>query len=222
LHIFVYMSSNRKNLNLTYFIIGFLLALFFTFITCEATGGFGVPDRNDKVEVDTVYVDRVIKVPGKSGSFETIKPNPKTVYQADPVLLKKYQSLKTEKERLEAYIYAITKRKYEKVYTSKDSIVTITVNDSVTGTLDWQGVAFDIKPRDVIIKEKIITNTIEKYPDFSLMVGAGARAPLNFNQPMAFELTLGVEDNKGFTYQVSYDTQQYVGFRLTKKLFTKF
>jgi len=216
------MSSNRKNRNLTYFIIGFIVALLISVVACEASDRFGVPDNNDKTETDTVYVDRIIKVPGQSGSFENPKPDPEIVYKADPELLKKYQDLETEKERLEAYIHAITRRTYEKSYVSNDSIVTITVKDSVTGTLDWQSVAFDIKPRDVKIQEKIITNTIEKYPDFSLMLGAGVRAPLSFNEPLAFEAVIGIEGKNGLTYQLSYDTQEYVGFRLTKKLFTKF
>ena len=205
-----------------WFAIGFVIAILFVIISCEMTDGFGKIDRNDKVQTDTVYVDRIIKVPGQSGEFETPTPDPKIVYETDPELLQQYQDLKTKKERLEAYINAITKRVYETAYTSNDSIVTITVRDSVTGTLDWQNVVFDIKPREVKIQEKIITNTIEKYPDFSIMAGAGVRAPLTFNEPMVFEAALGIEDKKGWIYQVTYDTDQYVGIRLTKKLFTKF
>lgn len=216
------MTSQQFKYKLRWFTLGFIVAALLVIISCEVTDDFGKVDRNDRIETDTIYVDRIIKVPGQSGEFETLEPTPKIEYREDPVLLGKYKSLKTEKERLEAYINAITKRVYEVSYTSQDSIVTINVKDSVTGTLDWQNVVFEIKPREVKIEEKIITNTIEKYPDFSIMVGVGTRAPLTFDKPMIFEAVIGVEDKKGFIYQGTYDTEGYVGFRLTKKLFTKF
>lgn len=216
------MAANKNNSKLTWFIVGFFFALFLGIISCEVTDGFGIIDNNDKVEVDTVYVDRVIEVPGQSGEFDTEEPEPKIVYQADPKLVLEYKKLQDENQRLEAFIKAVTKRVYENTYVSNDSIVTIKVKDSVTGFLDWQNVVFDIKPREVTIQEKIVTQTVEKYPDFSIMAGVGTRASLSVSKPVIFEAVFGIEDKKGYTYHLTYDTEQYMGFRVTKKLFTKF
>lgn len=178
----------KRDKRLTFFAIGFILALLINAIGCESKDKFGRPDSNDKIQVDTVYIDRIIEVPGKQGSFEDLKPEPRIIYKADPNLLEAYNLLKDEKERLQAYIDAITIRTYEKQYVSADSIVKITVKDSVTGTLDFQSVAFDIAPQEVQIQEKVITRTIEKYPDFTMSLGGGIKVPTLPNGQFSFEL----------------------------------
>ena len=212
----------KKDKRLIYFIIGFITALLITAIGCEKKDKFGQPDSNDILKTDTVYVDRIVEVPKKSGSFKDSLPEPKIVYKADPVLLEKYNQLETEKQKLEAYISAITKRTYQKMYISSDSIVKIEVKDSVTGTLDYQSVTFDIAPQKVKIKEKVVTNTIEKYPDLTISLGAGMKLPTSFNDPMSFEGVIGVKGKKGYNWQLGVDTRKEVRLTLTKDLFTKF
>ena len=193
-------------------------------------------DSNDKIIIDTVYVDRVIKIPERIEVFKDNSPKAKIVYKQDPVLLEQYTTLSDENEKLKKYIEAITIRTYEKKYMSKDSVVTIMVKDSVTGILNSQSVVFQLAQQEVVFKEKIINKTIEKKPDFSLSFGLGVRIPHFFrgsgsekvngfplpSEPLSLEGVLGMKDKKGYGYSLGVDTQGGATFTLTKDLFIKY
>jgi len=189
-------------------------------IGCEARDNS--IDDNDIVTIDTVYVDRIIKVPQIKGSFKDSIPDPVVIYKADPRLLKQYTDLEGENDKLKKYIEAITIRSYEKTYVSADSIVLITVRDSVTGTLNFQSVDFIIAEREVVFKEKIITKTIEKRPDFSLNLGVGVKVPTLSQEAISFEGVIGIKNKKGLGYQLGVDTNKELRFTLTKDLFIKY
>ena len=205
---------------ITFFLLGVVSALLFTAFNCEDKNG--VVDGNDRVTVDTVYVDRIIKVPEITGSFEDSIPDPKVVYVADPDLVRQYTDLEDENEKLKKYIEAITIRTYEKTYVSPDSIVSITVRDSVTGTLDFQNVDFTVAEREVLFKERLITKTIEKYPDFSLSLGAGVKVPTAPGGSFSAEGVIGVRIKRGYGFQLGVDTNTDVRLTITKDLFIKY
>ena len=205
---------------LKYFLAGALLGLLLTLIKCE--GSNGVVDDNDTVKIDTVYVDRIIKIPEIREVFKDRYPEPVIIYKADPDLLKQFEELEDENEKLKRYAEAITKRDYEKTYVSTDSIVKITVKNSVTGTLDFQSVDFTVAEQEAIFREKVITKTIEKRPDFALSLGAGIKVPTILSAPLSFEAVIGVKSKKGFTYQLGVDTDKEFRFTLTKDIFIKY
>ena len=205
---------------LTYFLMGALLMLLLNAIACEDRRG--TIDGNDKVTIDTVYVDKIIKVPEIKEVFIDSIPDPKIIYKADPKLIKDFKELEDENEKLRIYAEAITKRTYEKTYVSADSIVRITVKDSVTGVLDFQSVDFNVAEREIVFREKVITKTIEKRPDFSLSMGAGIKVPTLLDRPLSFEAVIGIKTKRGFGYQLGIDTNKEFRLTLTKDLFIKY
>ena len=219
---------------ITYLIIGIFIALVFHAMFRRADRISG--DNNDRIIIDTLYVDRIIKVPERVEVFKDSTPEPKIVYKENKELLEQYTSLTDENEKLKKYIEAITMRTYEKKYVSKDSVVTVTVKDSVTGTLNFQSVIFKLAQQEIVFKEKIINRTIEKKPNFSLSLGVGLRIPHalrgsgspkvdNYplpSDPISFEGVVGVKDKKGYGYQLGIDTQGGARFTITKDLFIKY
>ena len=206
----------------TFFVMGVVIALLFNAIACDDHDDSHAPDSNDVIKTDTVYVDRVINLPGKTETFIDSVFIPKIIYKPDQELLDRYNELQTDNDRLQAYIDAITLRTYQNSYVSSDSLVKITVTDSVTGKLNSQKVSFDIAPREITIQEKIITNDVYKYPDFSISLGVGIKVPAIPGRAQSFEGVLGIEDRRGFQYQLGVDTRKEFRLTITKKLWTKF
>jgi hypothetical protein len=205
---------------MTYFIIGAVVALLINLRACEKKSE--LRSHDDRVVIDTVYVDKIIKVPEIKEVFINLTPEPKIIYKADPDLLKQFSDLEDENEKLKIYAEAITKRTYEKTYVSADSVVKIVVKDSVTGVLDFQSIDFNISEREIIYRDKIITKTIEKKPDFSISLGAGIKVPTIFSDPVSLEAVIGIKSKKGFGYQLGIDTNKEFRLTLTKDLFTKY
>lgn len=205
---------------LTYFLVGVFLTLLLNVISCEDREG--IIGNNDTVSLDTIYVEKIIKVPQIKEVFIDSTPEAQIIYKADPKLLKQYIDLEDENQRLKKYAEAVTKSLYERTYVSADSIVKIIVKDSVTGTLDFQSVDFNVSEREVLFKEKIVTKTIEKRPDFSLSLGAGIRIPTLLSEASSIEVVIGMKSRKGFNYQLGVDTNKAFRFMLTKDIFIKY
>lgn len=187
---------------------------------CQVGKGKGA-DNNDRVKFDTIYVTKTITVPEIREVFVDSTPDPVVVIKADQGLVDDYLALQDENERLQKYIEAITKRFYEQTYTTEDSLVTVTVRDSVTGTLDFQNVDFTVREQEIEYQEKTVIQTIEKYPDFILSAGAGVKAPMQPDGTFSFEAALRARTKKGWNYEVGLDTNKELRLTLTKDIFVK-
>jgi len=218
----------------TYFIVGIFAAMVCHAIYRRTDRLSGNPA--DKVKIDTIYVDKVIRVPGKIKVFKQDNPKPEIVYKADEKLLRGYEAITKENEKLKKYIEAITTRVYEKKYTSGDSLVTVVVKDSITGFLKSQEVVFRLKEQEIPFKERIINKTFEKYPKLTISLGASLRVPNVFKglgsytaqecrplkEPTLVEGIIAVKSRKGYQYQVGIDTQGGARLALIKDLFIKY
>lgn len=183
------------------------------------------PKAGSTTKTDTVYITKTIKIPEVKGNFETKNPKPKDgVMVYDRALLNKYNDLKSENEKLKAYQKAVEIKEYENTYKyEKDEKVTITVSNTVTGSLTNQKVSFNIPEREIEYKERIITNTTtEKLkPSFIISGGVSAQSSTDLiNLKPSVGLTVGFKNKSGYTLDVNYNTNRNVMITLKKDILT--
>ena len=207
------------------FVVILLLIGFFVYTSFLSDYTIVKKERVDKVTVDTMYVEKELKVPARSHSFENNKPEPKIVYEENPIntkLLNDYKSLKTDYEKLKKYEEAVTVREYDTTYVSKDSIISVRVKDIVTGTLDKQYVSVEVAEQYIKYREKVITKTIEKYPMFSIRGGVGFVVPTIPTRSPTLEAALGFSNHKGYNIDFGINLNQDIRVTLTKDIFVKY
>jgi len=216
------MTENIKNkikTVISVLVVG-LSILYFSSKSCS-----NEPSVGTKTKTDTIYVTKTIKVPEIKGSFETKNPKPKDgVIVYDRNLLNKYNELKSENDKLKEYKKAIQVKEYENVYKyDKDDKVTVTVKNTVTGSMTNQKVEFFIPEREIEYKEKIITNTtiIRTKPSFIISAGGSLQASTDLlNMKPSVGATIGFKNKSGYTLDVNYNTNQNVMITLKKDILT--
>jgi hypothetical protein len=212
------------------YIFGGVIALIL--IVSFLSSSFTITRRGfqDTVKTDTIYKTRTITVPEKQGTFTNIQPQPQIVVVPIPnnngnynsKLASDFAKLKSDNEKMQKYLEAIAQRVYENKYTSKDSTVTVTVKDTITGFLKSQQVDFNIKERPIEIVEKEIKTTITKYPKFSLSAGLGVSTGNFINPAPSLSANIGFRNKKGWELIMSGDTNKNFSLILKKDIFTKY
>jgi hypothetical protein len=145
---------------------------------------------------DTLYIDKVIKIP---------EVREKIVYR-NPV------PVETK------VIGKDTIRKYKHVYKDSTGVAEITVSDSIAGRLLGQVVDIKIKEREVKYQEKVVTTTITKTlkPSFVLSMGVTAVSGLNGS----YGVEVGIKNSKGLNLDLGYDSNKNFTVGIKKDVFT--
>ena len=158
-----------------------------------------------------VEVPRIVKV------FDTVYMPPTIVIKENKELVSKYEELKTENEKLQAYKDATSERVYNRTFS--DDTQDISVYSKVSGKLVEQSVKYDIKPREIttVVKETV---SVPIEPKRSLRAGAEMGIPLNQTQlDPVFKGNIMLENKKGLMLSAGYDTEQRVWAGVIVKLF---
>lgn len=186
-----------------------------------------IPGSVNDDRIDSIL--RVVSIPRIEGTF--ILPAPEPIYIKVPQkgstntgmsdeMLKAFQELKDDNAKTRAYAKVIALKYYEKIY--QDSVVTITVKDSIEGgNLVYQEVDWVFKEHKV----KFYENIYYMKPKFTLSVGAQLQSggdEIGSNPQLFF--TLGVTNKKGWKYtggiNVLEKNEYMIG--LEKNVFTKY
>lgn len=190
---------------LTSFLMGVVVGVLILITTYKL-----LPTSVDNIVVDTVYVDREIIIPEIKEVFIHVKPKPTSV---DTVLVYKTDTVPTP----------IISRTYENTYTSKDSVATVVVKDSILdGELEKQEVLFEVKERPIQYKDKIITKTITKKPVLAISLGAAVRASEETLDRASVVGFVGVRGKNGLEVMVGYDTNKTFTVGIKKDILTIF
>ena len=157
-----------------------------------------------------------IEVPGVEMVFDTIYMPTPVVSREDPELVKKYQELKSENEKLEAYRSATRTRLYSETF--KDSIQEVTVFSQVAGKLQQQSIHYKTEPRSI---ETIIRDTIpiEIEPKRNIMFGGEVGVPMVIGSNVVFKGNIMLENKKGQILSVGYDTEGRIWAGAAFKIF---
>lgn len=198
---------------LPYVVIVALLVMQFT-----SKSFFGKSPKNDIV-IDSTLV--VKNTPQKQGNFRIEKPQPIVVVVPNNnrdsyinSLLSELKSIKETDKQQSKLLKELALRVYEKTY--KDSIVTITVKDSVNGHLQSQNVQWTVKPQKVRYYEKKVTEKVT--PRFVISAGIGLDG---FENPQ-LKGVIGFKNKKGYELQLGASSNQRYSLTLKKDLFTKY
>lgn len=207
--------STLKKL-LPWIVIGGLLIFIFLNKSCE--GNDTTQPKQDTTERDTVYVTKTI--PGDTITITQTEFVP--VGEEENVKLKKtVEELKNDKERLEYLLAELTIKTYDTTYSFNRG--SLQISDTVQGTL--LGRYWNLKLDPIEYEEKIITNTITKYPKFAVTGGLGVGIETDFKY--TFEdpyvgVYLGFRNRKGYTFEAGYTTNYQLQLKLSKDLFIQY
>lgn len=203
-------------------IVGFMLYIFIS--------------NNNRVNVEKHSKDRIdsilktLVIPEKKGEFRTISPQPIIITipernsnsnRLSDELLKRFEQLESDNAKTRAYAKAIALKVYEKTY--KDSLVSITVKDSIEGgDLTSQNVSWNIKKQEIKYHDKIIT----KYPLYSISGGIGVNSVIDETGSYKTQISplIGYRNKEGWQLEVGTNIFNLKEFRidLTKDIFTKY
>lgn len=175
--------------------------------------------NTEENRIDTIVQIKTIKE--KTGEFSnqrpiiiyTQPPNQNNAYIND--LKTNLNEMATQQEKINKLLLELSQRVYQKKY--EDSIVSITVTDTVNGRLQWQGVKWKVK------EQKYKTYTIEKKlkPKFAISAGGGIDVkPYPFNT--AFKAVIGVKNKKGTSLQLGLNTNKQYSLTFLQDLFVKY
>lgn len=156
------------------------------------------PVNETKTTIDTIFVDRVIKIP-------EIK---EVIVYKDPV-------------PVDIQVVGVdTIRKYSKTYTDSTGVAEVTVDDSVNGRLLRQQVNIKVKEREIKYKERIVktTNTIKYKPDF--VMSAGLTATSGIRPSVGVEI--GFKNHIGLNFEVGYNTNKIWTIGVKRDIFTHY
>ena len=180
----------NKNLG-AYFIIAFLVFLVF-FDTCSNKK----ETVKEVTKSDTVYIDRVIKIPEIKEKITYLKP----------------------KEIVKNIVGKDTLRNYKKLYKDSTGVAEVEVFDSINGKLLQQQVNIKVKEREVVYKDKIITNTTTIKYKPSFVISAGLNTSISVNPAVGVDLML--KNREGWNLNVGYNTNKEIMIGLKKDLIT--
>lgn len=161
-----------------------------------------ISSRIDKPEIEYITtIDTLeIELPGRIDSFTIDKPTVKYVVKdrVDTNLINKYTQLKSDKEKLDKYLEAIVNRVYENSYFSNDSLLTITVIDSVQGILLKQSLTHTLSKRKVRIITEVKIPILIPPKKTVLIVGGAIKVGGNASKT-SLEVIGGLRNKKGRT-----------------------
>ena len=145
---------------------------------------------------DTLYVDRIIKIPEIREVIVNAKPVPVKIQ----------------------VVGKDTIRSYVKTYRDSTGVAEITVTDSVKGTLLNQIVGIKIKEREVRYTEKIITNNSVTKLKPSFVLSAGVKMISGLNGSIGAEV--GLKNSKGVNLELGYNSNKNFTIGIKKDIFT--
>lgn len=154
------------------------------------------PVNEIKTITDTLYVDKVIKIPEIKEVIVYKDPVPTDIL----------------------VVGSDTVRRYRKVYTDSTGVATVTVTDSINGRLLGQTLDIKVKEREVKYKERVITNnTITKLkPTF--VISAGLTASSGIRPTVGAEV--GFKNRSGYNLELGYNNQKEITIGIKKDIFT--
>lgn len=188
----------EKIKNLAPWVITAFLAVLLFFKGCGKDSNNNTVTK--EVKSDTVYVDKIVKIPAITENIINIKPEP----------IKEYVKEKSKD----------TLRTYKNTYTDSTGVASVTVFDSVSGKLLEQAVNIHVKEREIKYKEKIITNTetIKKKPNFIL--SAGLSTTTGVKPIYGAEITL--KNSTGWNLDLGYNLEKQITIGIKKDLITSY
>lgn len=177
--------------------------------------------NTSNISIDSTYINKKIILPEIKLDSTLNNPKPIVTYNGKKLdKVEKFEKIKIDSIKVEKYVEAVTPRVYENTYTSKDSIATVVVTDSVDGFLRKQNVSINVKERPIEYKEYTITKTIKERPALTLSLGAAVRANQYNLDKTAVVGLLGIKGKKGTEFIVGYDSNQYFTIGIKKDIFT--
>lgn len=206
-----------KNIKTYLSILAVILLVYFMPKSCG--------DKNPtmvETKSDTVYIEKIIKIPAISEEFEDKSPKHKTAVY-DKGLIEEYKKLKTENERLKKFEELAQKRSYDSTYKDKSGLVTVNVKSETTGYLDYQKISFNVKEQEIKYLDKVITNTITQKVEPSFIISGGISAQTGvdlLNSKPNVGATIGFKNKSGYNLDVNYNTNENVMVTLKKDIFT--
>lgn len=193
-------------------VVGLIIAIFLM-NTCE--GNSSSQPREDTIKRDTVYVTKTI--PGDTITVIQTKFVP--VGEEENVELKEeIKKLKNDKERLEYLLAELSVKAYDTTYTFERGKLRLI--DTVQGSL--LGRKFDLTLFPIEYQERIITNTITKYPKFAVTGGLGVGIETDFKYTFEEPYVgayLGFRNRKGLHLEFGYTTRYQFQIKFAKDLF---
>lgn len=161
--------------------------------------GCGVSNTSYKTETirDTIYKEKVIKIPEIKEVFVNSKP--KVISVIPP---------KSDKDTAVSV--------YQNIYKDSSGLAQVEIIDSVKGRLTHQNVKFHVKEQEIKYTEKTITNTVKKKPVFIL--SAGLNTTIGVRPSIGAEVDL---KNRTTTLELGINNYKEVTVGLKKDIFTK-
>jgi hypothetical protein len=155
-----------------------------------------VKTGNTVTTTDTLYVDRIIKIPEILEVIVNTKPVPVKIQ----------------------VVGKDTLRSYVNTYKDSTGVAEITVTDSVNGSLLNQIVGIKIKEREVRYTEKVITNnSVTKLKPY-FVLSAGVKMISGLNGSMGAEV--GIKNSKGVSLELGYNSNRTFIIGIKKDIFT--
>lgn len=179
---------------------------------------FFTPPPDPEIVEIPVEIPVEVEVPVVEKVFDTIYQPIPVASKADEELLKKYEALKDENEKIKLVENLARARTYREVF--DDSIQTITVESSVTGKLTSQSVSYKTKPREIstVVKETVPVEMPKS--KMHLLGGIETGVPTDMTNPGAvIKGTMFLESKKGTIFSLGYDTEGRVWGGVIIKIF---
>lgn len=176
---------------------------------------------DSEIKTDTIY--KTIVIPERKGTFAIAQPQP--VYIAPQnndaelnFLYEKLSSLQSDNERFEYLLTQLSTKTYNNVH--KDSLVEISVTDSVSGKLLNQNISYKILPQKIEVKEIHITEKLK--PKLTISAGFGVASQYSANATPTATAFLGLKNKRGYELFLGIDNQKTYSIGLKKDLFIKY
>ena len=195
-------------------IIGLCIFLFFDKCSDDVKQGY-----DNLVKSDTIYITKAIP----ADTIRTVQKvfTPLYVSGNNSEILNKIAELEDRDDKIEFLLEKLQTRVYDSTYVYEKGKVRI--KDSVQGSL--LGREIDVIFNEVEFQEKVITNTLEKYPKFEIMAGLQTGATITPNNVVRSPFVgayVGFKNQRGYELGASFNTQNQAQISLKKSIFTKY
>lgn len=174
--------------------------------------------KQPKTEIKRIPYEVSVVVPSYQNKINILNPTPlpdlrKPEDRYNKELVNKYKKA-NDSLKEELYKSAVTTRKYEEQLV--DSIQTITVGLSVTGTLDSINIGYTTNEKKIIVKDTLDIEIPSHKNSVTLYSELGTSlSPINQN-PFVLKAGLDVTGKKSWTKGLSYDTNETLWFKIGK------
>lgn len=177
--------------------------------------------EDSEIKTDTIY--KTIVIPEHQGTFAIAQPQPVYIAPSNNdaelnFLYEKFSNLQSDNERFEYLLSQLSTKAYNNVH--KDSLVEISVTDSVSGKLLNQKIKYKILPQKIEVKEIHITEKLK--PKLTISAGFGVASQINYEATPTATAFLGIKNKRGYELLLGIDNQKTYSIGLKKDLFTKY